>query len=82
MNIPTISHPTDRPNFSIVTVPGATYWFSYSTCIAMQRGSEPRVVSENCWGPTTGKHLNYIDGGNTAARLDRAEFEKLLTEGG
>ena len=79
--IPSISHPTDRPNFSVVTTETGTYWFSYSTCIAFQRSGRI-IVRANDWGPTTGKHLSEIDGGSADAkksRLPSAEFESLLT---
>jgi len=39
-------------------------------------------VSENVWGPTTGKHLNWIDGGDKKSRLPynqfQAEWEECL----
>ncbi len=55
-----------------------TVWFSYKTPIAFQVGGRGPVVCVNCWGPTTGKHLNAIDGGNKGARLPRREFEAAL----
>ena len=58
---PTISHPTDRPNFSVVDTDGIRYYFSYETCIAFFAPGYGTVVSENVWSRTTGKHLNYID---------------------
>lgn len=54
-----------------------TYWFSYETCIAFQ-GSGSRVVCENDWGPTTGKHINSISY-NKDERLPREEFERELS---
>jgi hypothetical protein len=79
MSIPTISHPTDRPNFTRVSAGGITYWFSYRTVIAFQRDNQ-LVVRKNMWGPTTGKHLNYIDDGARSKRVDTHEFYKLLSE--
>lgn len=36
-------------------------WFSYKTCIAFFTPETGFVIRENDWGPTTGKHLNWID---------------------
>ena len=81
MKIPTISHPTDRPNFSVVTVGNFTYWFSYDTCVAFQEDGYPVIVRKNVWGPTTGKHLNYIDNGSTINRVDGKKFAEVLAWG-
>ena len=59
------------------TLPFATVWFSYRTVVAFQAPGGPIIVHRNDWGPTTGRHLNAIDGGSReakAARLDRAAF--------
>ena len=62
-----------------------TIYFSYDTIVAF-RGTNskgerfPLTVSANCWGPTTGKHLNAIDYGQKDKRLPREEFEKKLVE--
>ncbi len=83
MKPPTIDHPTDRPNFTRVTVGPLELWFSYETIIAFrderqsQRGT--RVIV-NYWYATTGKHLNYIDHGNKAARLDHEDFALELKQ--
>jgi len=53
-------------------------WFSYDTVVAFNDGT--LVVSENCWKTTTGKHLNWIDGGNKKNRLKRADFEVALAK--
>jgi hypothetical protein len=52
-------------------------WFSYKTVIAFSDGYGI-TVSENAWSSTTGKHLNWIDGGNKKGRLPRAKFEEEL----
>ena len=85
MEAPTISHPTDRPNFTVVTIGDRTYWFSYRTCVGFLDYSTGRgiVVRRNDWGPTTGKHLNYIDDGTPQAkarRVDGEAFQALLAE--
>ena len=72
-----IRHPTDKVNFSLVYVGSLTLAFSYETVIAFQRGWASWVVRENDWGPTTGKHLNWIDD-NHAARVDSDEFDAQL----
>ncbi len=58
-----------------------TVWFSYQTPVAFSKHGK-RVVRQNEWGPTTGKHLNAIDGGNGAKkdRIDGTTFERLLSE--
>jgi hypothetical protein len=70
-----IDHPTNRPNYSIVYVGDITLWFSYRTCIAFQVDGEPARVSENLWGPTTGRHINLAP---AVQRSPRAVFEHLL----
>ena len=49
---------------------GATYYFSYSTLVGVRYGGT-LLVRRNDWSTTTGKHLNAIDGGDKASRLDR-----------
>ena len=79
MQVPSISHPTDRPNFTLVTTPdGDTLWFSYRTVIAFQRGFGPIIVRQNDWSNTTGKHLNYIDGGGVEAKRRRLPGDAFL----
>lgn len=76
-----ISHPTDRPNFSRVEVGNLTVWFSYSTPIAFHTFDSGTVVRQNQWSNTTGKHLSQIDGGDKQAKEARVtgdEFEALL----
>jgi hypothetical protein len=63
-------------------MPGLTVWFSYQTPIAFRsihHNGYEMVVRENDWGPTTGKHLNWIDDGNKDSRIPGDEFEKLLS---
>jgi len=72
----------NRPNAVRVDLEDRTLWFSYNTLIAFQIGDNSRVVSENCWGPTTGKHLNALGGDLSGKkyRVSRAEFERLYQE--
>lgn len=54
-------------------------YFSYATVVAFRDDGSGLVVSQNDWGPTTGKHLNAIDE-NKSRRIPRAEFEAKLDE--
>ena len=80
MNV-SIDHPTDRPNFTRVWVGNLTLIFSYKTIIAFQYGwgADEWVVHENDWSATTGKHLNWVDGGEQHdKRLDAESFGRAL----
>ena len=86
----TIEHPTGRDNFSVVSVGDLIIWFSYRTPVAIAGigldeararlglAGGRRIVRRNDWGPTTGKHLNYIDGGDTDCRVSGEDFEAIL----
>lgn len=65
-----------KPNFHEVTVGAVTLYFSYQTIIAYM-GPGGLVVRQNAWGPTTGKHLNYLSE-DKAKRVPSAEFETRL----
>jgi len=52
-------------------------YYSYKTPVAFRHNGR-LVVRENDWGPTTGKHLNWIDGGNKSGRIQGGEFELEL----
>jgi len=39
---------------------GNQFYYSYKTLVAFRAGSGSLVIRENVWGPTTGKHLNWI----------------------
>lgn len=56
---------------------GLTVWFSYQTPVAFARDGR-KVVRENDWSNTTGKHLNSIDGGDKDSRIPGKDFENLL----
>ncbi len=55
-------------------------YFSYKTPVAFRHPMTGLIVRSNEWGPTTGKHLNAIDGGNgaKAKRINGTEFEARL----
>jgi hypothetical protein len=69
---------TGQANTTVVDVGQLTVYFSYTTPIAFTHPSAGLVLSENCWGPTTGKHLNWI--GRDLPRVPRADFERMLAE--
>ena len=77
--LPRVTHPTDRPNFYVLTTEtGLRVWFSYETPIAFQpEGRAYPIVRENDWSKTTGRHLNYVDP-NKANRLPSDAFEEAL----
>lgn len=60
-----------------VTIGTLDLYFSYSTVVAYCTEIGGLFVSENIWGPTTGKHINKINS-NKQIRLPRKEFEKHL----
>lgn len=78
MRLPTVTHPTDRPNFCEVELGEISIYFSYQTPIAFWSRQTGRVVRENRWGPTTGKHINYVDNGRQGERVDSETFERQL----
>ena len=55
-----------------------TVYFSYETPVAFSAPGHGLVVRVNDWGTTSGKHLNWIDGGDHKNRLPGSEFEPLL----
>jgi hypothetical protein len=66
-------------NSTYVVVGDLTIYFSYRTPVAFSyRGKQ--VVRQNDWSTTTGKHLNWIDGGDKASRVSGEEFQRLLEE--
>jgi hypothetical protein len=50
------------------------FFFSYEALVAIQTPFE-FIVSENIWGPTTGKHINDIDP-HKSFRIPGDEFQK------
>lgn len=60
--------------------PHITVWFSYKTPVAFYTVETGRVVRENDWSTTTGKHLNWIDNGDKKTRVDGETFERMLAE--
>ncbi len=83
MNLPKISNYGDyrSGNYGAhtlqVSIGTVVLYFSYKTLIAFRTPETGLVVSENVWSRTTGKHLNWIDGGNKEDRKGRSEFETM-----
>ena len=86
---------TDLPSFStygnysssnygahalMFSTPSGDVYFSYKTPVAFRTFKHGLRVRENSWGPTTGKHLNAIDGGAKKNRISGEQFERELAE--
>lgn len=54
--------------------------FSYRTVVAFATPSTGLRVCENHWGTTTGKHLNWIDGGDKKSRIPYSQFQQELQQ--
>jgi len=65
-------------NARVATIGRVRVWFSYRTPVAFSVDDRPPVVRRNAWGPTTGRHLNAIDGGD-GRRIDGDAFETALS---
>lgn len=58
---------------------GLVLYYSYETIVAFSTSKLGQLVRQNDWSTTTGKHLNWIDGGAKKERLTSGQFEALLT---
>ena len=76
-SIKSYSEKTPNANCMQVEFPGLTVYFSYQTPVAFSCDGK-LVVRKNDWGPTTGKHLGWLDGGNKKNRLPAKEFQEQL----
>lgn len=71
--------PSSENNAKVVRVGNYNYYFSYETLVAVEDLVEhTKTVRHNEWGPTTGSHLNTIDGGDKANRLSGEEFKDFI----
>ena len=61
-----------------VTIGDFRLWFSYDTVVAFHDGDGIKLC-ENIWGPTTGKHLNWIHP-DKSRRLPVDQFNQLIGE--
>lgn len=83
MMAPSIDQPTGKANFTRVRTDGGVFWYSYETLIAyklykpLYEGPDELHVHENVWGPTTGKHLNWINDDHSI-REDEDTFSEAL----
>jgi hypothetical protein len=57
-------------------------YFSYQTIVAFRSDETGLIVRRNEWGPTTGRHLNAIDGGGRDAKKERVgiAFTLMLSD--
>ncbi|MHC1625204.1 MAG: hypothetical protein ACXQS2_04330 [Methermicoccaceae archaeon] len=67
-------------NTLYVKVGNLTLYFSYDTVVAFKHPDYGFVVCENVFSPTTGKHLNWLDGGDKKGRVPYDKFKELLNE--
>lgn len=63
----------------VVTINNKSVYFSYDTPVAFHHPERGLVVIENRWGPTTGKHLNWICD-DKRQRVSDVEFGRLFAE--
>ena len=63
-------------NFKSVKIGAITLYISYETIVGFCTPPTGLCVTENVWGPTTGKHLNMIS--EKEDRIPRQEFLKKL----
>ena len=54
-------------------------WYSYETIVAFRTAKHGMVISENVWGTTTGKHLNWINE-DKSRRVPAYQFNDLLAD--
>jgi hypothetical protein len=62
-----------------VDVGPLTLYFSYRTLVAV-RHPNGLTVRQNDWRATTGKHLNWIDGGDKKSRLPCEDFQREVAQ--
>lgn len=90
--VPTITHPTGRPNYTVVSFPTYNIYYSYETPIGFsQRGrrvvasspesaNSPGATASGKWSPTTAKHVQLASADGTAERLDWTTFATALED--
>ena len=64
-------------NFNSVTIGNVKLYFSYETCVAFKKDGI-LTVTQNEWGSTTGKHLNWIS--SKEDRIPYKDFQKELNK--
>ena len=63
----------------VFNIGGLSVYFSYDTPVAFERPATGLVIRQNDWGPTTGRHLNWISP-DKDRRIPGEQFEKQLAE--
>ena len=61
----------------VISIGALEFYFSYDTIVAFNDENGNLVVTENVWGSTTGKHLNWINP-NKTDRLKHSDFQEKL----
>lgn len=85
MNLPTISsygnYESDNYGAHTLCVDFDNFrlYYSYKTIVAYYDVQDGLVCSENVWGVTTGKHLNWIQP-DKKRRVKSTEFNIMLKE--
>jgi hypothetical protein len=74
MKLPTVLQVS--ANFTQVDFDNVVFWFSYGTLIAYHVMGNPKVIRQNDFSNTTGKHLNVIDDDHTK-RVKGVVFEAM-----
>lgn len=83
MQLPTIAPYARGPNACVFTMGEIDVYFSYLAPVAFRSPETGLVVHVNVWGPTTGHHLNVIDGGSKLAkgvRVGEDTFATMLSD--
>lgn len=65
---------------TVVTLGDMEILFSYETVVAFREFRGSWMVSENVWGPTTGRHIMGETMTAPADRIPRADFLALVEE--
>lgn len=86
MTIPKIAHygkyektSSGKANVTLLTMDRLRLYFSYKTPVAFYDAENKLVIRENDWGPTTGKHLAWINP-DKSIRVPSEIFEAKLNE--
>ena len=71
-------------NFNSVEIKWVRFYFSYQTCVCIklreQFNGEYWFAIQNQRWATTGKHLNWFDGGDKKSRLTPEKFQEVYEE--
>lgn len=66
-------------NFHVAHINDCKLYFSYETLVGLTDNDGDTFVSENMWGKTTGKHLNYISS-DKINRMPHAQVLQIAEE--